>query len=1527
MTQYLPGVSQAKAQVLGPSPETTVPVYAARGGIPLVMLTMARDHTLFFSAYNDVSDIDGDGVIDIRFNPNFEYVGLYQPYYCYTYSGSGNGGAFRPDANAIATTVSGRAVPGPCAAAGTQSATWSGNFLNYVTTSRIDALRVALYGGYRDTDTVSSTILRRAYIPQDGHAWAKEYTSVAVDKYDISQYTPLAVPTSSTVSTFRHFFGNLTSTANVDPTRTYTYQGTDYPPVGIACANLSDCSNYPPLLRVIKDSDKRVWQWASSERPVLSAIGGNTATKTYGTGTLTDYTVRVAACTTGFVNGCKAYTVGTTTTYKPIGVLHTYGEDESMYFGLLTGSYDQNLSGGRLRKNISSFKDEINRNGTFANPANSLITQINNIRIRNFNYTKGPDNNNTFGYYSGNYVYRNGLLGLNANPTGNDIFNNSYGIWGSHTGTYHTMQEGEYADWGNPVAEMMYESLRYLGNQGSATGAFSNGITTEDQAVGLATAVAWGKPYTAANWCAKPSQMVISSVNPSFDSDQLPGALFGAKSSGNTLQAADGTSLDVGALTSVIGDASHEGVNDSNRLIGDLGDNNIDNIDGAPTAKTLAKFGQARGLPPDDTNKQGSFYAAAVANFGKAHPLLKFGTNTTPSVDTFAVLMNSPIPQITIPFANGKKISIVPFARTIDAETSTKGNFQPTNQIVGMYIQTLTDPKNENGTYHLNFLINYEDRSWGGDFEMDAVAEYDIEANFNNANIKVTPTYGASGSTQNIGYVISGSDHDGPYLVVQPKNQKLNAQNQAGYYYLNVPPKEYAGYCNNGAMPASCEDLPHLKPDSGEKFSIKTFSPAGNPADNYLKDPLWYAAKWGGYSDGNPPTGPTTADPASYAQVTSPAKLSAAFSNAFQSILDRSSTIGAVGSSSSQLLTDTKLFQASFNQKYFTGDLTATNFGVTTGTGNVADVATYRWAWGLPTQSDSAASLLIKKPVIDRKIYYKNPTPGTTNLLEFSTSTPTLTIGTSSFSSNTVNYLRGDTTNEKRNGGSFRNRGLSTSINGIVSFVPNVLGGIINSAPVYFDSTKTVYVGVNDGMLHGFNSETGEEKFAYIPSAVVPHLSKLSDPSFTHRYFVDGNIAVMGGSKTGGVNYLVGFMGRGAKGLYGLRVDNNGVVTGSGAWENFGANDNDMGYLLGAPVTGFLTDGTPVVVFGNGYNSANDTAVLYVVRVSDGVLLKKFTTPFTNNGLATPGVVLNAGKLQYAYAGDYLGNVWRFDLTGIPGNSVSDNGAGTRKWLGFATPRQPIVAAVAVSDSGTDAKDKDVQKKRFLFFGTGSDLTATDASNTQQQSVYALIDDGGTAAIAYTDLKQRFLNATTGIYTRYRANLGLDVRAFDVPMAGDMAGQSGWFLNWTMPANSASEKVFTTATVRSASTPTLVVSSNIMNNNTCSGSGAGYLNALDAYSGGGLTTSYFDIDRDRSFDNERLGGQAIGSVDFRIGNIGQASFPGNNVVVQGNKERSDSPPSGGSPGSGSMPEGDKGDTRTQGSSKVSRRISWREIVK
>ncbi len=58
----------------------------------------------------------------------------------------------------------------------------------------MDALRKVLFGGYREVDTLTQTILRASIYPQDAHSWGAEYASVSHDGYDISDYAPLSAP-------------------------------------------------------------------------------------------------------------------------------------------------------------------------------------------------------------------------------------------------------------------------------------------------------------------------------------------------------------------------------------------------------------------------------------------------------------------------------------------------------------------------------------------------------------------------------------------------------------------------------------------------------------------------------------------------------------------------------------------------------------------------------------------------------------------------------------------------------------------------------------------------------------------------------------------------------------------------------------------------------------------------------------------------------------------------------------------------------------------------------------------------------------------------------------------------------------------------------------------------------------------------------------------------------------------------------------------------------------------------------------
>ena len=210
-----------------------VPLYMRDAVPPLNMLVMGKDHKNYYEAYNDASDLDGDGAYDVGYrgwelkNPappagqspyKIDYYGYFNSFACYAWDSGNN--RFYPTSSTANKRCSGQ---------------WSGDFLNYLTTSRMDAMRRVLYGGWRQVDTATTTVLQGAFFPQDAHSWGKEYQSVARDGYDISNYAPLSIPAAGKY----HLF---------------------------AVTTLTD--NSAPVFRVMRNSDLRVWNMLSIEGPV-----------------------------------------------------------------------------------------------------------------------------------------------------------------------------------------------------------------------------------------------------------------------------------------------------------------------------------------------------------------------------------------------------------------------------------------------------------------------------------------------------------------------------------------------------------------------------------------------------------------------------------------------------------------------------------------------------------------------------------------------------------------------------------------------------------------------------------------------------------------------------------------------------------------------------------------------------------------------------------------------------------------------------------------------------------------------------------------------------------------------------------------------------------------------------------------------------------------------------------------------------------------------------------------------------------
>lgn len=1532
------------------------PLFLTNGVPPIVMLTMGRDHKLYYEAYNDASDLNDDGQLDIGYDPEIDYFGYFDSYKCYTYSSD----LFSPVSKTSNKQCSGN---------------WSGDFLNYVTTSRMDALRKVLYGGFRSVDTTSQTVLKRAFIPQDAHSWGKEYTSTVVNGYDISKYTPLSQPTIGT----RHLFANTS----------LSYSG-------------------QPLMRVLNDSTYRIWEWVSIERPVagtkcldggsgpncakaggtsgvtvpstvlsnvvrkiynisgtgsnhpnnrndfntweinyaipakldgsgsMTTIEGNdnpygaddnymtvvTAelnipssgnyeftvdgddavdviiddlyvagyygghgfcncdthttgsislaagthtikfrheertggdgfvlrwVKTIPTSKITDYSVNVKACVTDLLeSNCKAYSDDTTTTYKPTGILQRYGEDDLMAFGLLTGSYTNNTAGGVIRKNIASFTDEVNLETGIFTSMSGIVDTLNKLRVESFSYS--------------NHLYKSGFI------------------------TTRSIKNGEAQEWGNPIAEMMYEGLRYFAGKASPTSAFNDGVKDgTDKTLGLPLPK-WVDPYRTTDGgyahCAKPLQLVISDINSSYDSDQVPGSYFSSFTG-------DLTGMNVSALADNIWAGESEA---TNIFIGQSGTNS----DGTPSAKTVNSFSNIRGLAPEEPTKLGSYYSGSVALYGKKNDL-----NTVKgeqNVDTLSVALASPLPRITIPIA-GKTVTLVPFAKSVGGNSisNKKGDFQPTNQIVDFYIEKIVNTNAGNMDASVNggrpyglFRINYEDVEQAADHDMDAIVEYIFTVNGSNQlEVELNSTYAAGGIDQHIGYVISGTTQDGTYLDV--RDVPDNASDGDEDYFLDTTP---SGIWNDNIP------LP--------LYSKRTFTVGTSASASFIKhDPLWYAAKWSmtdTNENGTLETDEWDTDndgsPDGYFLVTNAGKLETQLNKAFAEIIARTSSSAAVATNSTRLDTNTKIYQARFNSREWSGQLLAYDLDDTTG-----EIGNQVW---------DAADLIPAEN--SRNIFSYNPlATGSSKGIEFEyanlntkqkaalSKDATGTVDTKGLLR--TNYIRGDHSNEIPDG-LFRPR---TSILGdVVNSDPWFVGqsdnlgySVLNgtegtSYPAYLTSKKTktamLYFGANDGMLHAIDANTGIEKFAYIPESLIPKLNLLASPLYgctgtsciPHEYFVDGapkagDAYINLGSGKSWYSILLGTLGGGGKGFFALDITKPTNASTTGApnaftnsnvmWEfsttnipnvdpianpaTFNQITNNIGYTISQGSIVRMNNGKWAAIVANGYESTNQRAVLFVIDIETGDIITMIDTgkggSGSPNGLSTPIAVdeNNDGTVDSIFAGDLLGNLWKFDMgsTTASGWKVAFIGADSKPApLFIAKDANNVTQAISAKPQVGKHPDGGL----MVYFGTGKYFEVNDQvvnASPQVNSFYAIRDQNAVITSKTSLQEQKILFETT------IASLAIDLRVTS-DTAIDYSTQKGWYMDLISPVNNAEgERVVSSPILRGGR---VIFATLIPESDPCGWGGTSWLMELDAVNGRRLSTSPFDINGDGKFDTADL---------------------------------------------------------------------------
>ncbi len=603
-----------------------------------------------------------------------------------------------------------------------------------------------------------------------------------------------------------------------------------------------------------------------------------------------------------------------------------------------------------------------------------------------------------------------------------------------------------------------------------------------------------------------------------------------------------------------------------------------------------------------------------------------------------------------------------------------------------------------------------------------------------------------------------------------------------------------------------------------------------------------------------------------------PADMSIALNTALNRILERESAAAALATNSTRLTTDTLLFQARFNSGDWTGRLTAYRINLD-GT------------LGSPLWEATDAGKI--PPHGTRKIYTWSGAAGIdftqTDLTAAGLWAPLAYTGL-------LDYLRGDDSREQKNGGGFRNRSVR-------------LGDIVNSDPVFVGAEnfgyaglpeglatgstpyrsfltskqsrrKMLYVGANDGLLHAFDALTGEERFAYVPNAVIPSLPVLADPAYAHRYFVDGSPsawdAFIGGAwKT----VLIGTTGAGAKSIFALDVTNPDAFDASKVlWEiNAGTGARagdavdptyaaDLGFTMGQGVVVKLNNGEWGVVFGNGYRSVNERGVLYIVRVSDGTLIRKIDTGVgsavspNQNGLGTPTLYDANGDdvYDYAYATDMRGNVWKFDLsnpnpslwgiafapaTGFP------NGAPLFQARNSSGQEQPIQARVELARPPLGVPGV------IVVFGTGRFFTTTDNIDTTTQSFYGILDNGTPVT---TTNRSQLVQQTISL-------VGVNFRGVNTDLRDVSTNTVNWSTKrgWYMDLPTSKERVIGSAVVRAGR---VIFTTLIPSDDPCNFGGSGWLMEVDAKTGAKLPYSVFDTDGDGLVNDSdtRVGGVPLG---------------------------------------------------------------------
>ena len=670
----------------------------------------------------------------------------------------------------------------------------------------------------------------------------------------------------------------------------------------------------------------------------------------------------------------------------------------------------------------------------------------------------------------------------------------------------------------------------------------------------------------------------------------------------------------------------------------------------------------------------------------------------------------------------------------------------------------------------------------------------------------------------------------------------------------------------------------YAKETSGDFYSIRTggkdwpnpktttTSPYANTSSSVIEriDDLWHAAVNGR---------------GTYFSAKSPDTLVSSLKAALSGMSTRLGYgTSAATSNLAPILGDNSLFVASFTTAQWTGNLVAESIDPSTGeinataawcaesvaadTGNNIPACTGTLASQVAATSDSRTIWFNKNGTLTNFAYDNLPAA---QQAYFDTSKLSQYDGTFSASDKTaatgatlVNFLRGQTQHESQTGATanlYRDRKAT-------------LGDIVDTPPLYLgkptfayndlgyntwknDTARqsrgaTVFVGANDGMLHAFNATTGTERWAFVPTPVMPDLHWLADLTYTtnHHNYVDGRVTYFDvcvkdcgdAAKADWRTLLIGGLGGGGRGYFALDVTDPTAPT--LLWEFTSLNDADLGYSFGNPLAVKKADGTWVVLLTSGYDNVKLSSAspdpygpydadgsgrgyLFVLNPLTGAVLDKIEATDGANIVGDKTTPSGLGKIaawadtptldvtvSYVYGGDLQGNFWRFNIN-------------TRAVVRLATFTDASANPQPITTRPELAK---VNGHRVVYVATGKYLEKADLlpENFKTQSLYAIADTGVNVPSPRTSMVQQTL-------TDAKPNRTVTTK----PVTISPPTVNGWFVD--LPDSGELANIDMTL-----AQGTLLVPTNVPTNGVCEAGGYSWYNFFNYKTGSfvpGATTA------------------------------------------------------------------------------------------